>query len=85
MLFVTHDVLEAVLLSNRVLMMSSNGEIYRDIEIKLPYPRLQTDHEVVTLQADILELFELMEAESGRNNGGSPELEGTRSELEAPG
>jgi NitT/TauT family transport system ATP-binding protein len=69
-LFVTHDVLEAVLLSNRVLMMSSNGEIYRDIEIDLPYPRKQTDHEVVTLQADILELFELMEKEA--SNGAAP-------------
>jgi NitT/TauT family transport system ATP-binding protein len=68
-LFVTHDVLEAVLLSNRVLMMSGRGEIYRDIKIDLPYPRLQTDHEVVTLQADILELFEMMEAESKRENG----------------
>jgi NitT/TauT family transport system ATP-binding protein len=84
-LFVTHDVLEAVLLSNRVLMMSSNGELYRDIEIKLPYPRVQTDHEVVTLQADILELFELMESESGRRNGGSPETEKQAPELEAPG
>jgi NitT/TauT family transport system ATP-binding protein len=84
-LFVTHDVLEAVLLSNRVLMMNSIGEIYRDIEIKLPYPRLQTDHEVVTLQADILELFELMETETGHGNGGSPEREATHSTLEAPG
>jgi NitT/TauT family transport system ATP-binding protein len=69
-LFVTHDVLEAVLLSNRVLMMSSKGEIYRDIQIDLPYPRLQTDHDVVTLQADILELFEMMEAESGKSDDG---------------
>ena len=84
-LFVTHDVLEAVLLSNRVLMMNSIGEIYRDIDIKLPYPRVQTDHEVVTLQADILELFELMESESGRRNGGSPGLEKQASELETPG
>ena len=68
-LFVTHDVLEAVLLSNRVLMMSGRGDIYRDIKIDLPYPRLQTDHEVVTLQADILELFEMMEAESAKRNG----------------
>jgi NitT/TauT family transport system ATP-binding protein len=68
-LFVTHDVLEAVLLSNRVLMMSSRGEIYRDINIDLPYPRLQTDHNVVTLQADILELFEVMEAESKADKG----------------
>jgi NitT/TauT family transport system ATP-binding protein len=68
-LFVTHDVLEAVLLSNRVLMMSSRGEIFRDIDIDLPYPRLLTDHNVVTLQADILELFELMESESVNPNG----------------
>jgi len=84
-LFVTHDVLEAVLLSNRVLMMNGIGEIYRDIEIKLPYPRVQTDHEVVTLQADILELFELMESESGSRNGDSPEFEKQASELETPG
>jgi NitT/TauT family transport system ATP-binding protein len=84
-LFVTHDVLEAVLLSNRVLMMNGIGEIYRDIEIKLPYPRVQTDHEVVTLQADILELFELMESESESRNGGSPALEKQASELETPG
>jgi NitT/TauT family transport system ATP-binding protein len=73
-LFVTHDVLEAVLLSNRVLMMSSGGEIYRDINIDLPYPRLQTDHDVVTLQADILELFEVMEKDSTshRSNGTAP-------------
>jgi NitT/TauT family transport system ATP-binding protein len=72
-LFVTHDVLEAVLLSNRVLMMSSAGEIYRDITIDLPYPRLQTDHDVVTLQADILELFEVMEAETAsRRENGTP-------------
>ena len=34
--------------------------------VDLPYPRLQTDHEVVTMQADILELFELMEGETAR-------------------
>jgi NitT/TauT family transport system ATP-binding protein len=60
-LFVTHDVMEAVLLSNRVLMMSSDGRLYRDIAIELPYPRQQTDREVATHQAEILELFEVME------------------------
>ena len=81
-LFVTHDVMEAVLLSNRVLIMSSAGLIYEDVKIDLPYPRLQTDHEVVTLQADILELFEVMEAEtaSRRANGASPELAGSNPE-----
>jgi NitT/TauT family transport system ATP-binding protein len=60
-LFVTHDVMEAVQLSNRVIMMSSHGTIFRDLTIQLPYPRLQTDVAVATQQAEILELFETME------------------------
>jgi NitT/TauT family transport system ATP-binding protein len=60
-LFVTHDVMEAVQLSNRVLMMSSGGVIYRDLTIDLPYPRRQTDHAVAAQQVEILELFEVME------------------------
>jgi NitT/TauT family transport system ATP-binding protein len=60
-LFVTHDVLEAVLLSSRVLMMSSQGVIFRDLAIDLPFPRRQTDREVAIQQAEILELFEEME------------------------
>ena len=73
-LFVTHDVMEAVLLSNRVLIMSNEGLIYKDLSIDLDYPRLQTDHEVVKLQADILEMFETMEHESAkrRTNGNGP-------------
>ncbi len=61
-LFVTHDVMEAVLLSSRVIMMSSQGVVFRDLTIDLPFPRLQTDHAVAILQAEILELFEEMEA-----------------------
>lgn len=60
-LFVTHDVLEAVLLSSRIIMMSSQGVVFRDIPIELPFPRLQTDREVAIQQAEILELFEEME------------------------
>ena len=60
-LFVTHDVMEAVLLSSRVIMMSSQGVVFRDINIDLPFPRKQTDKEVAILQAEILELFEEME------------------------
>jgi NitT/TauT family transport system ATP-binding protein len=60
-LFVTHDVLEAVLLSSRVIMMSSQGVVFRDIAIDLPFPRRQTDREVAIHQAEILELFEEME------------------------
>jgi NitT/TauT family transport system ATP-binding protein len=60
-LFVTHDVLEAVLLSSRVIMISSQGRVFRDLTIDLPFPRMQTDKEVAILQADILQLFEEME------------------------
>jgi NitT/TauT family transport system ATP-binding protein len=60
-LFVTHDVMEAVLLSSRVIMMSSQGLVFRDISVDLPFPRKQTDREVAILQAEILELFEEME------------------------
>ena len=42
-LFVTHDVMEAVLLSNRVLMMRPGGVLHADIPVDLPYPRNQTD------------------------------------------
>lgn len=83
-LFVTHDVMEAVLLSNRVLIMSSDGVIYKDLSIDLDYPRLQTDHEVVKLQADILEMFETMEEESAkrRTNGNGPPAADTKASAE---
>lgn len=62
-LFVTHDVREAVELSNRIIMMSRGGRIHADIEIDLPYPRKPSDPAVAMLQAEILGRFEEMEAE----------------------
>ena len=62
-LFVTHDVREAVELSNRIIMMSHGGRIHADIEIDLPYPRKPSDPDVAMLQAEILGRFEEMEAE----------------------
>jgi NitT/TauT family transport system ATP-binding protein len=60
-LFVTHDVLEAVQLSDRILIVAFGGRLHADISIDLPYPRLQTDQAVAKLQAEILELFNDME------------------------
>jgi NitT/TauT family transport system ATP-binding protein len=60
-LFVTHDVMEAVLLSDRVLMMKAGGELYSDVPVPLERPRRQTDAQVATLQAEILASFEVME------------------------
>ena len=62
-LFVTHDVNEAVQLSDRILMMNRGGTLYSDIPVTLPRPRLQTDRDVVTKQADVLALFEHMRLE----------------------
>jgi NitT/TauT family transport system ATP-binding protein len=61
-LFVTHDVMEAVQLSDRIIIVAYGGKNYADIPIELPYPRLQTDRAVAGLQADILEVFNEMES-----------------------
>lgn len=38
--FVTHSVAEAVFLSNRIFVLSSNpGQIHREVRVDLPYPR----------------------------------------------
>jgi NitT/TauT family transport system ATP-binding protein len=62
-LFVTHDVREAVELSNRVIMMAPGGRIFADIEIDLPYPRRASARAVAMLQAEILGRFEEMKAD----------------------
>jgi NitT/TauT family transport system ATP-binding protein len=60
-LFVTHDVLEAVQLSNRIIIVAYGGRTFADVQIDLPYPRLQTDPDVATVQGKILDVFEEME------------------------
>jgi NitT/TauT family transport system ATP-binding protein len=54
--FVTHNVREAVLLADRVVVMSpSPGRIKREIEISLEHPRSPDSHAVVDLASDIRE------------------------------
>ena len=60
-LFVTHDVVEAVQLSDRVIVLAAGGVIYDDINIDLPHPRKASDPKVAMLQAEILGRFEQME------------------------
>jgi NitT/TauT family transport system ATP-binding protein len=64
-LFVTHDVMEAVQLSNRILIIQYGGRNFADLTIDLPYPRLQSDPAVATVQANILGMFEEMERQRG--------------------
>jgi NitT/TauT family transport system ATP-binding protein len=61
-LFVTHDVLEAVQLSDRIIILEYGGKNFADIEVELEYPRLQTDPAVSTMQSEILQVFEEMES-----------------------
>jgi NitT/TauT family transport system ATP-binding protein len=59
--FVTHDVVEAVQLSDRIIIMAHGGVIYADIPITLPHPRKVSDPKVAMQQAEILGQFEEME------------------------
>jgi NitT/TauT family transport system ATP-binding protein len=63
-LFVTHDITEAVQLSNRVLMLAPGGRLYADVPIDLPYPRRASDTAVATAQAELLRRFEEMQEET---------------------
>jgi len=62
-LFVTHDVMEAVQLSDRIVVLAPGGRLYADIPIELPRPRRASDTEVATAQAEILQRFEAMQRE----------------------
>jgi NitT/TauT family transport system ATP-binding protein len=56
--FVTHDVGEAVELSNRVLMFAKGGRLEDDIEIDLPFPRDAADSNVALAKASVFRRFE---------------------------
>ena len=57
-IFVTHNVDEAVFLSQRIIIMSRNpGRILREIEVDLPYPRKRTDEQCQRIRGDILSLL----------------------------
>lgn len=60
-LFVTHDIMEAVQLSDRIIVLAHGGRIHADIAIDLPRPRRASDPEVAAVQAEILGRFETME------------------------
>lgn len=44
-LFVTHDVIEAVQLSNRIITLAHGGIVFDDMTLDLPFPRKASDPE----------------------------------------
>ena len=57
-LFVTHDVGEAVELSNRILVFASGGKLEDDMMVDLDFPRDAADEEVAVAKAQVLKKFE---------------------------
>ena len=55
--FVTHDVTEAVFLGQKVLVMEA-GQIVHEIPIDTPYPRQATDPSLLARQQEILAALE---------------------------
>lgn len=59
MIFVTHDIDEAIYLSNRIIIMSAKpGKIHKVIENSLPYPRNKTSQLFQQLRTKVLHQFE---------------------------
>lgn len=56
--FVTHDVLEAVQLSDRIIVLARGGRIVEDITVDMPRPRRLSDERFAALQAGILRRLE---------------------------
>ena len=56
--FVTHDVGEAVELSNRIVILGRGGKLRDDITVDLPFPRDSGNDEVALMKADVLRRFE---------------------------
>jgi ABC-type nitrate/sulfonate/bicarbonate transport system ATPase subunit len=58
-LFVTHDVQEAVMLADRVLVFTGRpGRIRRDLPIALPRPRDEADEAFIRAQVTLLKALE---------------------------
>ena len=61
-LFVTHDIQEAVELGDRVIMLGYHGQITEDIRIDLPRPRVVTELDFVASYAGVAQCFRRMQA-----------------------
>jgi NitT/TauT family transport system ATP-binding protein len=69
--FVTHDVREALVLGDRVVVMAGGpGRILKDLEVRLPRPRDPDDELLVELSREIRGALRTAEASGGRRRRG---------------
>jgi ABC-type nitrate/sulfonate/bicarbonate transport system, ATPase component len=58
MIIVTHDIDEAIFLSNRVVIMGKNpGVVRKIVPVELPFPRGRTDQEFLEIRGEIMKEF----------------------------
>jgi ABC-type nitrate/sulfonate/bicarbonate transport system ATPase subunit len=82
MLLVTHDIDEAIYMSDRIVIMTPHpGRIEQTIDVTLPRPRHRNADEFLRLRADILEMLHF--AEQTAKNGVSGN-EGVRVDIKNP-
>lgn len=62
-IFITHDMQEAIQLGDRLLMLGYQGKIVEDIKIDLPRPREFTDHAFVDFYANVVSRFHQMQVD----------------------
>jgi NitT/TauT family transport system ATP-binding protein len=59
-LFITHDMQEAVTLGDRLIMLDFGGNIVEDLGVELPRPRQFSDKAFVDFYADVVSRFHTM-------------------------
>ena len=72
-LLVTHDIDEAIYMSDRIVIMTPRpGRIERIINVELPRPRQRNSQEFLQLRGDILDLLNFAgQAANGNGDGGN--------------
>jgi len=56
-LFVTHDIVEAIYLADRILLMDESGDIFEEVDIGLSRPRSFEDPQLNDIEADVMDDF----------------------------
>jgi NitT/TauT family transport system ATP-binding protein len=62
-IFITHDMREAVTLGDRLIMLNFRGEVVEDIPIELPRPREFSDKQFIEFYAKLVDRFHTLQTE----------------------